>query len=44
MQIGRSYPWAATRQETTLSLLSEVKAWADPDGLMNPGSLGLGRS
>ena len=44
MQIGRSYPWAVTRQETTLSLLSEVKAWADPEDLMNPGSLGLGRS
>lgn len=42
LQIGRTYPYAATRDPATLALLRATKAHLDPDGLLNPGVLGLG--
>ncbi|MSO65065.1 MAG: FAD-binding oxidoreductase [Alphaproteobacteria bacterium] len=40
-QIGRLDPYRETREPATYALLQAVKAWIDPHGLMNPGSLGL---
>jgi D-lactate dehydrogenase (cytochrome) len=40
-QIGRTYRYAQTRDPVTLALLSAVKSYVDPKGLMNPGALGL---
>ncbi len=41
MQIGKDYPYLETRKPQTAQLLKQVKAAVDPDGLMNPGALGL---
>lgn len=41
LQIGRTHPYAQRRDPVTLSLLRAVKAHLDPDGLVNPGVLGL---
>jgi FAD/FMN-containing dehydrogenase len=41
MQIGRVYPFLASRNAETRSLLNALKAHLDPNGQMNPGSLGL---
>ena len=41
-QIGRTYPFAKTRRPETLALLRSIKAALDPDGIVNPGVLGLG--
>ncbi|MBM3504337.1 MAG: FAD-binding oxidoreductase [Alphaproteobacteria bacterium] len=40
-QIAKMYPYRETRAPETYALLQAVKAWVDPKGLMNPGSLGL---
>lgn len=40
-QIGRTYRYAATRAAPTMALLRAIKRELDPDGLMNPGVLGL---
>ena len=40
-QIGRTYRYAQTRDPLTLALLTSIKAYVDPKGLMNPGALGL---
>lgn len=40
-QIGRAYPYTRERHPATLSLLKKIKADLDPDGLINPGVLGL---
>ncbi len=40
-QIGRTYPFAATRDAPALALLQALKRALDPDNLMNPGALGL---
>jgi len=40
-QIGRAYPFAQTRQPETLAVLRALKAQFDPQGVMNPGVLGL---
>ena len=41
LQIGRTYPYAATRDPATLILLRAMKRHLDPEGLINPGVLGL---
>lgn len=40
-QIGKSYPYAETRQPETLALLKAIKAAVDPSNIVNPGSLGI---
>jgi FAD/FMN-containing dehydrogenase len=40
-QIGRTYRFAPTRAPATLALLTAIKRQLDPQGLMNPGVLGL---
>ena len=41
VQIGKAYPYRATRSEASLRLLDAIKASVDPQGLMNPGALGF---
>ena len=41
VQIGKSYPWLVSREPDTAQLLKALKALLDPDGRMNPGSLGF---
>lgn len=40
-QIGRTYRYPSTMDETAVALVKNIKNLLDPDGLMNPGSLGL---
>ena len=40
-QIGRTYPLAKTRSPEALAALRALKAQFDPNGVMNPGVLGL---
>jgi FAD/FMN-containing dehydrogenase len=40
-QIGRFYPYRDSRHGDTFALLRAVKQHVDPDGLINPGVLGL---
>jgi hypothetical protein len=40
-QIGRSYPYLASRDEASTQLLQTLKATLDPTGALNPGGLGL---
>jgi FAD/FMN-containing dehydrogenase len=40
-QIGKFYPYKDAMAADTWSLLEDIKRSVDPDGLMNPGSLGL---
>jgi FAD/FMN-containing dehydrogenase len=40
-QIGRTYPYLASRDDATRALLSAIKGVVDPAGLINPGGLGL---
>jgi FAD/FMN-containing dehydrogenase len=40
-QIGRAYPYRASRDEAAWSLIEAVKASLDPAGALNPGGLGL---
>ena len=44
VQIGRSYPWADTRDWATLDLMKALKTYVDPAGVINSGSLGLDRA
>jgi glycolate oxidase len=41
MQIGKDYPYLETRKPETAGLLRALKNVVDPDGIMNPGALGL---
>jgi FAD/FMN-containing dehydrogenase len=41
LQIGKAYPYRDTRQPETFALLERIKHSVDPQGLVNPGSLGL---
>jgi FAD/FMN-containing dehydrogenase len=40
-QIARRYPFARSRGDVNWAFLKQVKRLADPNGLMNPGVLGL---
>ncbi|NKB44558.1 MAG: FAD-binding protein [Alphaproteobacteria bacterium] len=41
LQIGRIYPYLESRSPAVQALLRALKAQLDPQGCMNPGSLGL---
>lgn len=41
-QVGRTYPYRETRGGSSWALLEKIKSALDPDGTVNPGSLGLG--
>jgi FAD/FMN-containing dehydrogenase len=41
VQIGRSYPWLATRSAPAAALVRAIKRQLDPKCHVNPGSLGL---
>ena len=41
-QIGRTYPYAEQREGPNFDLLKSIKAALDPEGMVNPGALGLG--
>jgi FAD/FMN-containing dehydrogenase len=41
-QIGRAYPYRESRDAASLALLENLKAQLDPEGVFNPGVLGLG--
>lgn len=43
-QIGRTYPYRASRDAASLALLDAVKAATDPAGALNPGGLGFPQS
>jgi D-lactate dehydrogenase (cytochrome) len=40
-QIGRSYPYRQSRDAASVALLDALKAFADPQGQLNPGGLGF---
>ncbi|WP_432199892.1 FAD-binding oxidoreductase [Erythrobacter sp. W53] len=40
-QIGRLYPCLTAKEESSASLLGDLKARLDPDNIINPGVLGL---
>ncbi|UVO50504.1 FAD-binding oxidoreductase [Sphingomonas sp. SUN019] len=41
VQIGKSYPWLATRSEPVAQMIAAMKTTLDPNARVNPGSLGL---
>jgi FAD/FMN-containing dehydrogenase len=41
-QIGRTYPYLASLNPAALALVENLKTHLDPDGVLNPGVLGLG--
>jgi FAD/FMN-containing dehydrogenase len=41
MQVGKDYPYLATRQPPVRELVRSLKCLLDPESLMNPGALGL---
>ena len=43
-QIGRTYPYKERRRPETLALLEKIKHAVDPNGRINPGSLGFSAS
>jgi hypothetical protein len=42
LQIGKAYRYLESRQPAVRTLIEQMKAAVDPQGLINPGSLGLG--
>jgi FAD/FMN-containing dehydrogenase len=40
-QIGRTYPYLASRDPASIALLKAIKAQLDPAFMLNPGALGL---
>jgi hypothetical protein len=40
-QIGRTYPYRASRDAASWALLQSIKSAVDPSGALNPGVLGL---
>ncbi|WP_448585316.1 FAD-binding oxidoreductase [Thermaurantiacus sp.] len=40
-QVGRVYPWLASRDGPSVRLVRAIKAALDPAGILNPGALGL---
>jgi FAD/FMN-containing dehydrogenase len=41
LQLGKDYPYLATRTPVVATLVRQLKALLDPANLMNPGALGL---
>ncbi len=41
LQVGKDYPYLATREPALAALVRQLKDRVDPHGLMNPGALGL---
>jgi len=41
LQVGKTYHYLQTREPALRNLLEQIKAAVDPEGLVNPGSLGL---
>ena len=41
LQIGKVYPFMRGREAANASLLKSIKSQLDPDGIINPGALGL---
>ncbi len=41
LQVGKDYPYLQTRHPAVRELVRELKRLVDPQGLMNPGALGL---
>jgi FAD/FMN-containing dehydrogenase len=44
LQIGKAYPYVRERDGAFMGLLSAIKSQIDPQGLINPGALGLSGS
>jgi len=42
LQIGKTYPYLRDRDPEQITLLKQLKQQIDPNGLINPGALGLG--
>ena len=40
-QVGRTYPWLASRDAASQAIARSLKAAVDPEGRLNPGGLGL---
>lgn len=41
LQVGKDYPYLASRKPETRALIENLKRLLDPDRLLNPGALGL---